>query len=146
MKSNAELNELLLNAMFALNEAGDDLDEIYKIGLETAVTLLNANRGCIFERDEWDDDKWTVTKSFNLDAEDANTLEVSRIISSKLHQGDNLLFLSPTTIGYSLKIYKWVYWILYFEGESLQHNFETRASLIKQFFHQLPGRSLVFPS
>ncbi len=51
MDANAELNQTLLNAMFALNEAGDNLDEIYRIGLETAVSLLNADRGCIFERE-----------------------------------------------------------------------------------------------
>ncbi len=57
MEASAETNQLLLNAMFALNEAGDDLGEIMRIGLQTAVSLLNADRGCIFERDEWDNDK-----------------------------------------------------------------------------------------
>ncbi len=49
MESNVELNKHLLNKMLDLNEAGDNLDEIYRIGLETAVSPLNANRGCIFK-------------------------------------------------------------------------------------------------
>ena len=38
METNIETNQLLLKAMFALNEAGDDLDEIMRIGLQTAVS------------------------------------------------------------------------------------------------------------
>ncbi|MCA9921348.1 MAG: HAMP domain-containing histidine kinase [Anaerolineales bacterium] len=137
MSANAELNETLLNAMFALNEAGDDLDEIYRIGLETAVTLLNADRGCIFQRDEWDDEKWTVVQTVNLNARHATSITTSTLLSEISSQQSNGILIKPKMIGYPLKIYKWTYWILYLEGENIQHNYENVASLFNTFFHQL---------
>ncbi len=137
MESTAEMNEQILNAMFALNEAEDNLDEIYRIGLETAVSLLNANRGCIFQRDEWIDNKWLIIKTANFDPNDAKLFTASSRFESIIKQENNEISVSPTFLGYPIKIEKWTNWVLYFEDENLDQIYKSNASLINQFFHQL---------
>ena len=149
MENDAELNQMLLNAMFALNEAGDNLDEIYRIGLETAVSLLNADRGCIFERDDWDDNKWTIIKSFQFDSQIAETVTAAQLLSPAADEVDfpftSKLFAlyqehgiaTPEKIYYfPLKMFKWTRWILHIEVDSQSQLSEERQKAANQFYNQ----------
>ncbi|MCA9927018.1 MAG: hypothetical protein KC419_01020 [Anaerolineales bacterium] len=150
MSANAELNKTLLNAMFALNEAGDNLDEIYRIGLETAVSLLNADRGCIFRRDDWDDDKWTIAQIHQIDQKQAEIITAAQLLSQavenegfpisselfNLYQ-DNGIATPDAIYCFPLKMHQWPKWCMQIERNSLTQLDEKKLQVVQQFCHQV---------
>ncbi len=137
MNADAELNQTLLNAMFALNEAGDNLDEIYRIGLETAVTLLNANRACIFERDHFKQDTWKRTNTIHADSTEKSLAGEFTVLPEELNPNDGDFYVASNQISYPIKIYHWTFCIFYFEGVNLHKNFQNQSQTIEKFFQQI---------
>ncbi len=153
MDANAELNQMLLNAMFALNEAGDNLDAIYRIGLETAVSLLNADRGCIFERnkwDEWEDNKWTIAKTHQFDQKQAKLITTTHLLSQaveneyfpiaskliELYQGNDM-FIPEAIYSFPLKMFRWPKWFMQIEANNQVLLNERKLQVVNQFCNQV---------
>ena len=149
MDSDAKMNKLLLNAMFALNEAGDELDEIYRIGLETAVSLLNANSGCMFKRDDWDDNKWSVVRLFQFDKQIAEKIANSPLLSRVANNGNtqnsmefidwyqNERVATPDAIiVFPIKLFKWSKWVLQIELENQSTTTEKSYQQTVNYCHQ----------